>query len=342
MLAVGFFVFSVGVLFSAGNQPIQAAAVVRSVDDYLFADVDMGHDELIDWMREIITDQQKIIDALHEENTVLIAQIASTTASTTATTTEEEITSPVDSGPRRILLVAGHTAVTKGAVFGQTTEYEINYELLKKAELVLQEKGYEVVITHRDDDYSYRFTSFFEENRDRILEFRQLQKDRYDIEYPMGVVTNDTDHNYASDSVVLQLYGVNLWANENDIDAVVHIHFNDYPGRPAGQRGTHTGFSIFTGLKTNTNFVPSFRLAKALETEMLRYADRSTVPKESAGVLESELIAVGQADSVDPPAILLEGGFVYEEKFTDRTRRSKELANYAQAIGNAVDTYFEE
>jgi hypothetical protein len=73
---------------------------------------------------------------------------------------------------------------------------------------------------------------------------------------------------------------------------------------------------------------------------MLEVSSRSTVPQESAGVLESELIAVGQANSTNMPALLLEGGFIYEEQFQDKAARLLLWEEYAEQITDAFDAYF--
>ena len=53
-----------------------------------------------------------------------------------------------------------------------------------------------------------------------------------------------TIRNIAPDEMGVRLYGINKWANENDIDIVIHVHFNDYPGRPRTGSGKYSGFSI--------------------------------------------------------------------------------------------------
>lgn len=239
-----------------------------------------------------------------------------------------------------ILVVAGHTAKTKGAVFGDTTEYELTYDLMNKVKVDLEGLGFNVTVSHNQGDYSYRFSTYFTENKDQILQYRKDKLDAFHKQYPLGVVTNDTDHNLASDAGVAQLYGINKWVNENNIDAVVHLHFNDYPGRLDTVPGKHTGFAIFIPLKTNDNFVLSYNLAKKVESRLLEHSSRSTLTSESAGVLESELIAVGQANSVQIPAILIENGYIYEQKFTDTKQRPSVLERYSRSIADAIDDFF--
>lgn len=291
--------------------------------------------ETLNWMREVVRSQRQEIARTERENQDLRRALASSSPEYA-----ELVSYDYEGSPRRILLVAGHTAETEGTSYRSLSEYELNYQLMNMLEERLRATGYEVITTHEGDDYNEEFTNFFETQRQEILDFRSRQREAYEEEYPLGVVTNDTDHNYASNLGTLQLYGVNYWANQNNIDVVLHIHFNDYPGRPNDEVGEHTGFSVFTSLKTNKNFIESFLLAKEIEREMLTYADRSTVRRESAGVLESELIAVGQANSTDMPSLLLEMGFIYENKFVNPISRAQEFQDYTQAITQALNTYF--
>jgi len=39
-----------------------------------------------------------------------------------------------------------------------------------------------------------------------------------------------------TEDIALRLYGFNKWADENKVDAMVHIHFNDYPGERLDDR----------------------------------------------------------------------------------------------------------
>ena len=332
---MGFFVCFSLLWFNQDTVAQQIALTSRSLGLLESESIDEG--ALFDWMKFTIKEQHSTLNLLMAENEDLRSELV-VLHSMVATSSLELFSAPPTQ--QRILLVMGHTQDQKGAVYGELTEYELNYDLITQLEQDLVTRGCEVIVLHEDGHYSQSFQDYFETHEDKILNFRAQQKEEYAREYPMSVVTNDTDHNYASKEATIQLYGINMWTTENEVDVVIHVHFNDYPGRVWNQVGTHTGFSLFTSLKTNDNFIESFRLAKLIEQEMLQYANRSTVEKESAGVLESELIAVGQANSVIVPAVLFEGGFIYEDKFTNPVQRKKEFTDYTQAIGQAIDRYF--
>ena len=57
--------------------------------------------------------------------------------------------------------------------------------------------------------------------------------------------------------------------------------------------------------------------------------------------MESELIAVGQADSVEVPAVLVEGGFIYEDRCTNPSKRSEALETISDGMYLGIERYFE-
>ena len=238
-----------------------------------------------------------------------------------------------------VLIVAGHTARSPGTTFGSTTEYMLNYEVMQRVgKLLSEDNRYNHTLSHKGDDYNQTLLDYFSANEARIIAFKDQKKREYVREYPLGLTTNDTDHNHATPRGIIELYGVNKWLSEQGIDLAVHVHFNDYPGRLQNAAGYHEGFSIFIPPKTNDHFVESYRFAKLLESEMLKHSMRSTVARESTGILESELIATGHRNTVNIPSVLLEGGFIYEEKLND-SRRDQSLDEVARSIYRAIVRY---
>ena len=75
-------------------------------------------------------------------------------------------------------------------------------------------------------------------------------------------------HNSAKDDDSLRLYAINKWANENKIEIVFHIHFNDYPGRKLNQVGEYAGFSIYVPEYQLPNHRASSELADSLKNQM--------------------------------------------------------------------------
>ena len=59
------------------------------------------------------------------------------------------------------------------------------------------------------------------------------------------IIKENPPHLAVSEDIALRLYGFNKWANENKIDAIIHIHFNDYPRPTKWTIGKYKGFVIY-------------------------------------------------------------------------------------------------
>src|SRR3989344_5136666 len=120
------------------------------------------------------------------------------------------------------------------------------------------------------------------------------------------------------------------WANENNIEVVFHIHFNDYPGRKWDQPGKYSGFSIYVPEYQLPNHRASSEVAKPLKNQLEKYFAKSDLSAGSFILIEDqELIAVGSNASRDGVSVLTEYGYIYEPRFTNKETREvilKELA----------------
>ena len=127
------------------------------------------------------------------------------------------------------------------------------------------------------------------------------------------------EHNSVANNTSLRLYAINKWANENDVEIVFHIHFNDYPGRNLDQPGKYSGFSIYIPEYQLPNHITSSGLAKSLKNQLEKYFAKSDLPIESSILIEDqELIAVGSNASRDGISVLTEYGYIYEPQFAKK------------------------
>ena len=140
-------------------------------------------------------------------------------------------------------------------------------------------------------------------------------------------------HNFARPEVVDILYGINKFANDNDFDITLHIHFNDYPGR-IGSHGKYSGFSIYVPEKQYSNAEASYDFAKKVSRHLSNIFAVSDMPKEDMITQDQELIAVGSYNTVDSVVALVEYGYIYESQFTDQKVKDVILKELAQ------QTYF--
>jgi N-acetylmuramoyl-L-alanine amidase len=230
------------------------------------------------------------------------------------------------SGEIKILLVPGHDLDFPGAVYEDITEQEINLELANALKGFLEEENaVKVYITRDSHGYKHEFEKYFEDNVDKINRFRAAYKALNqeqiwsgDMEEIQGV-----DHNTVSGEVAYRLYGINKWANDNEIDIVVHVHFNDYPGR-RGVGGKYNGFSIYIPQRNYRNHDSSLYIANKVRDTLNDFVLESNLPVEEDIIIEdTHLIAVGASNTLDSASVLVEYSYIYEPQIVDR--RSREI-----------------
>lgn len=169
--------------------------------------------------------------------------------------TEDILFDKYQSDKVRILLVPGHDDEYPGAIFEPYTEAELNLEIARELYRILSQNYNLEILTTRDlsdGQYTETFKNYFITNEESINDFivsrRQVIAEMFaDQRLNHNVII---DHNFAPGPVAFRLYGINKWANENNIDIQLHIHLNDYPGRRHGIPGKYSGFSIYVPEKT--------------------------------------------------------------------------------------------
>ena len=156
------------------------------------------------------------------------------------------------------------------------------------------------------------------------------------------VKQNKVRHNPAADNASQALYGVNKWANDNNIDIVLHLHLNDYPQRKYDMPGKYKGFSIYVPDRQFPNGEASIEIAKSIKEELAKIAPASNFPKEKEIIIEDQqLIAIGSNASRKGVSILLEYGYIYEPQFYDKEIRSFALREMAEATARGLKDFFD-
>lgn len=248
--------------------------------------------------------------------------------------TPEQILANYKNDKVKILIVPGHDNDSFGTQFKGIKEAQMTAELGQELfEFFQKDNKFETyTIRVKNGDYSQWFSDYFESNKEGIRNFRENSRKqmRQAVEQGMPGPDSQVYHNPAKDDDSLKLYAVNKWANENKVEIVLHIHFNDYPGRKLNRVGEYSGFSIYIPEHQLPNNRSSSELAKSLKNQMEKYFAKSDLPAESSALIEDqELIAVGSNASRDGVSALVEYGYVYEPPFRDKETREaifKELA----------------
>ena len=233
----------------------------------------------------------------------------------------------------KILIVPGHDNESWGTEFRGVREAEMTAAVGEElARLLASDPHFEVVLTRTSAGYAKEFSDYFVNEKSAVQAFvtskRQIMNDlqkKGSVEPVVGV-----RHNRAASDVVWKLYSFNKWANEHGTQIVLHIHFNDYPGRPYDRPGRYDGFALYVPEDQFSNARASRALAASLFTQFSQFYIESNLPKESSGIVpDQDLIAIGAYNTLDAASVLVEYGYIYEDKFLDPRIRGaflKELA----------------
>jgi N-acetylmuramoyl-L-alanine amidase len=245
----------------------------------------------------------------------------------------DEVIKKYKKGDTKILIVPGHDLEYKGAEFKNLTEQEINLELGEHLlDFLNDDKNIEAHITRNSKGYTKEFEQYFKKEREAIEEFMSY----YKAATGKLIATENFEpnqqiyHNDAPSDMAIRLYGINRWANENEIDLIIHIHFNDYAGRPWKYPGEYHGFSIYIPEAQMKNSQASRSVAEKIAYMLDDYFAKSNMPGEKDNIIETqELIAIGSNHTLIPASILMEYDYLYEPKLHNRKIRSLLTKEYA-------------
>lgn len=198
-------------------------------------------------------------------------------------------------------------------------------------------------ITRDRAGYTKEFADYFINQKDAVLAFLEAAKNKMGEEVAAGdfVEKQNVSHNKASPDVALRLYGFNKWANENKMDAVIHVHFNDYPRPHTWTVGRYKGFAMYIPDEQFTNSDSSLALANDIFTELKKKYVTSTYVNELGGmVFDQKLIAIGANDTLDASvrSVLIEYGYIY--RFGNKARRYEAYNTMASLTAQGIKNYF--
>jgi N-acetylmuramoyl-L-alanine amidase len=249
--------------------------------------------------------------------------------------------------PIKILIVPGHDDDVWGAQYGNIKEADMNlvlatniYNILKK------DKRFQVFITRDSLGYTTTFADYFLDQAS-ILAFVKNAKALAAAQAatsggsPAPVV--GAPHAAVSQDVATKLYGLNKWANENNIDAMIHVHFNDYVRQSKWTIGKYKGFNEYFPADTMPNAAESQKLAASIFTQLKKKYPTSTFPPEKGGMTpDQKLIALGSNNTLNPSvrSVLTEYGYIYEKLFRNSTTRHQAYKDMANLTATGIKNYF--
>lgn len=248
--------------------------------------------------------------------------------------------------PVKILLVPGHDNEVWGSQYGNIKEADMTLALATRIyDALKKDKRFKVYITRDKNGYTKEFVDYFANNEAEIISFKENAKQKTKAEIAIGnfIKKINPPHHGVSKNVSIKLYGINKWANENDIDAVLHIHFNDYPRKTKWTLGKYKGFAIYMPEGQMANWKKSGQLAADIYLQLeKKYSTSNFSPEKGGLVPDQSLIALGANNSLLPGvrSILVEYGYIYEKKFRTKNDRLQSYKDMASLTVAGIKNYF--
>ncbi len=247
----------------------------------------------------------------------------------------------------KLLIVPGHDNEYEGSENHTIRESDLTLALAHSIDAHFKKDARFETIVARDANTGYYMTSlqkYFTEHRDDIIAFKNIAQKKMEVLKAHNFISSNVaiERKGALSEIAFRLYGINKWANENDIDIILHIHFNDHAGRVT-RTGKYTGFSIYVPEHQYGNADASKDFARVLFDELKNTVGPSTMPLERGGIIEDqELIALGSNGSLKGVAALIEYGYIYEPQFIYSAVRSPMTQELAFQTYRAIKKYFEK
>lgn len=245
----------------------------------------------------------------------------------------------------RILIMPGHEPDFGGTEFMGYYEREFVVHIADKLAAELRsDANFEVFVARGSAGWNDDFTYYFDTQGKKIERFVETHKEAMaKLEKKKKLEKNKAQaaHNEARSDVALRLYGVNKWANENNIDLVLHLHLNDETGHGSNTPGAHAGSAIYVPDRIYGNAQASKAIAEPIFKRLNTTSATSTFGLETSGILEDrELIAIGAYNTSKVPSLLIEYGYIYEPRITGEGARSEVFTDFAFQTAQGVKDFF--
>jgi N-acetylmuramoyl-L-alanine amidase len=245
----------------------------------------------------------------------------------------------------RILIVPGHEPDFGGTAFGGVNERDVVVDVAQElAKFFENNSRYDVIVARGKESWNPEIQAYFDANEQVIKDFVSTQKtlmQEHIHEGNLAAVTNGIQHNKAPSKIAFHLYGINKWANENDVDITLHLHFNDHPRKNTRIPGVYEGFAIYVPESQFSNAIATHAVAENIRKRLLKYNNQSTFGKESAGIIESQdLIAIGSYNTAESASMLIEYAYIYEPKVQNTNVRDMVMKDFAFHTYLGIQDFF--
>jgi N-acetylmuramoyl-L-alanine amidase len=241
--------------------------------------------------------------------------------------------------PFRILVVPGHDTADGGGWFLGVYERDVAVDVAQDiASLVSTSADVSVMLARDKTSWNPLLADYFSLHEADIMAFKDAHRQAEQALIAAGekkVVPDIAYHKEVDHKTAVELYGINKWVNENAVDLVVHIHFNDSGRSNYNLPGPYHGFSLYVPESQLPNASLSWAIAKPVFAELKRIL----TPEVGSIVGDQSLIAVGASGTLTKPAMLIEYGYIYEKPLRDAASRAVAVAQMARFTVAGIRDY---
>lgn len=255
-------------------------------------------------------------------------------------------TTPATVRPFIILIVPGHDTNTGGANFKNIYERNLVVDLADNISALLsKDSKYKVIVARDKQSWNSIFADYFTKNKKSIIDFKnehQAKNKILEISNPKKITSIVGKHTTADEKTSLELYGINKWADENNIDLVIHVHFNSSTIKnKMSKTGPYHGFNIFIPEKQRFNASNSRIIAQDIYDQLKKkFTPQSNNSSYDSLYEDYSLIALGASDTLSKPAILIEYAYIYEKIIQNPVGQKQGLEQMAEQTVVGIQDYF--
>ena len=246
--------------------------------------------------------------------------------------------------PFTILIVPGHDTNTGGANFKNIYERNLVVDVANDISTILsQDPKYKVIVARDRKVWNPIFASYFLDDRQAILDFKNQHQASDKLLLSSGqkkVIIDSAAHSIVNQKSAIELYGINKWANENDVDLIIHLHFNSSKRKNMNKPGTYHGFDIFIPERQRANFNVSQDIAENIYKELQKKFTPETNRTDYNSLFEDQsLIALGASDTLNRPAVLIEYAYIYEKMLLTYASQKEAIKEMAEQTVAGIKDY---
>jgi N-acetylmuramoyl-L-alanine amidase len=238
-----------------------------------------------------------------------------------------------------ILIIPGHNPTDGGANYKNIYERDLVAEIgAKIADTLNKESGYKVTVARDENNWNPILSDYFTSQKQQIIDWKNKLQEEDKAMLASGqkkYVADMADHSEVTADTSVRLYGMNKWANENNIDLVLNLHFNDEQRPNMNAPGDLKGFVIFVPESQMKNSGASKIAGEDIFKEL-----KKIEPPEINYLLEDQtLIALGASGTLNAPSILIEYSYIYEKGIRTDADRENTLNQMAGQTALGIDDY---